>query len=79
MLEQSLRAGIEDFYFFVSGARRKARAVRVEGYVLNHALVVVEGVNQAAVCNIPQPQSPVIGSRGDHSRIKRKLRASDPV
>lgn len=48
-------------------------------YVANHASVIYERMDQTCVYYVPKLNCSVIRARGNHSRVKRKLRTSDPI
>ena len=79
VLEKSLGAAIKNLYFFIGGAWGETRTIRVILYIVDHASMIVESVNQTRVNHIPQLDWAIIWTWGHHSWIQRKLRTSYPV
>ena len=83
VLQKSLRSAVENFDFLVGATRSKASAIWMELDAVDHTCVICEFLNLLlyllALSDIPEPDSPIIGSRSDHPRVIRKLRALDPV
>lgn len=79
VLKQSIRADIENFNLFISAARGQTWTIRMELNIIYHARVIMESVNSSALNDIPQLDGPIVWAWGDHSWVKWKLCATNPV
>ena len=79
MLEKSLRATIEYFDFIIWSAWCQARAIWVESDSRDHASMILERMNDLLSRQIPQFDSAIVTTWGDHSRVKGELRAPYPI
>ena len=73
VLQQAVASGIEDLNFLIISARSNASAVRVELYLVDHSGVVSELVDLLTSGDIPDSNSPVVTTRGDHTGVTTKL------
>lgn len=80
VLQESLRSAVKDLNFFIGATGCQASAIRMEFDLIDHASVVSVTMNHGStMCNIPQPDSPIVTTRSHHPGITGKLRGFYPV
>lgn len=79
VLEQPMRAVIEDLDLSVRSTRSDAGTIGVEFHISYHAGVVREGMNEAVGVDVPESHCLVVTARGNHARIEGELGSSNPV
>ena len=72
VLEETLRANVEDLNLLVAGGRGQARPVRVELDTGEHSCVIVELIDYLFSAQIPELDATIVTARGHHARVEGK-------